>query len=228
MGEMVEFSSNGSTTLGYLGVPESERGPGVVVVQEWWGLVDHIRDVVDRFATEGFVALAPDLYHGEQTSEPDEAAKKMMALATRQAAKDMTGAVDYLAAHPAVTGDGVGAVGFCMGGGLVLWLSTLSDKVRACVPFYGVIPWSEVQPDYSSSKAAYLGHYAENDGSAPPAAVRELEGRLRDHGLEATFHIYPGTDHAFFNDDRPKVYVEEASRLAWERTIEFLRSRLGS
>lgn len=227
MGEMVEFASNGKTARGYLALPETGSGPGVVVVQEWWGLVDHIREVAERLADEGFVALAPDLYHGETTTEPDEAQKLMMHMETEQAARDMSGAVGYLLGLETTTGDGVGAVGFCMGGGLVLWLSTLHSGVKAAVPFYGVIPWDRVQPDYSRSQAAYQGHFAENDSFLPPEDVRKLEEHLRALGKEAEFFIYSDTEHAFFNDTRPEVYDEEASRLAWDRTVSFLRERLG-
>src|ERR671927_279975 len=112
--EMIEFKSNGGTTRGYLAVPESGKGPGVIVIQEWWGLVPHIKDVADRFAAEGFVALAPDLYHGRATTSPDEAGKLMMALDIEQTEKDLRGAINYLLAHESVTSNKVGTVGFCM------------------------------------------------------------------------------------------------------------------
>src|ERR671923_2793832 len=128
----VEFEANGATASGYLAEPEGE-GPGVVVLQEWWGVDDHIRDVCDRFAREGFVALAPDLYRGETTDQPDEAQQKMMAMSMEQAEKDMRGAVDYLASHEGFEGSGVGAVGFCLGGGLAVWAATANPKVAAAV-----------------------------------------------------------------------------------------------
>ncbi|MHB1987187.1 MAG: dienelactone hydrolase family protein [Acidimicrobiales bacterium] len=226
MGEMIEFPSNGTTGAGYLAVPGSGSGPGVVVIQEWWGLVDHIKEVCERFAGEGFVALAPDLYHGTKVSEPDEAAKEMMALRLEKAAKDMSGAVDAVNARS--SGSGVGVVGFCMGGGLGLLLAAeRNDVVKAVVPFYGVIPWKDAEPRYSLIKGGLLGHYAENDEGATPEAARQLEAQVKSGGnTDVTIHIYPGTDHAFFNDTRPEVYAPEASRLAWERTIEFFKSRL--
>jgi carboxymethylenebutenolidase len=228
MGEMIEFPSNGTAGQGYLAVPGSGTGPGVVVIQEWWGLVPHIQDVCDRFAAEGFVALAPDLYRGTKlsTTEPDEAGKEMMALALDRAGRDMSGAVDEVARR--CSGAGVGVVGFCMGGGLALVLACQRpDAVQACVPFYGIIPWPDAQPDYSALRAAVLGHIAEKDEYFTPAAAAELESQLRALGKEAEFHVYPGTDHAFFNDSRPEVHDAEASRLAWDRTLEFLRARLG-
>src|SRR2546423_3090065 len=118
--EMVEFQSNGGTTAGYLAVPEGGEGPGVVVIQEWWGLVPHIKNVCDRFAAAGFVALAPDLYHGRATTSPDEAGKLMMALGIAPSGKDLRGASPYLLAHPTVTSATDGKVGFCMGGALSL------------------------------------------------------------------------------------------------------------
>ncbi len=226
MGEMIEFPSNGSTGQGYLAVPENGMGPGVVVIQEWWGLVPHIKAVCDRLAAEGFVALGPDLYHGKATTEPDEAGKAAMALKFDTAAHDLSGAVDELKRRS--SSDKVGVVGFCMGGGLALVLACLRpDAVAACVPFYGVILWPDAQPDYSKLSAAVLGHYAELDGFFTPAAVGELQDQLRELGKEAQFHIYEGTDHAFFNDTRPEVYNAAAAQAAWERTIPFLRDRLG-
>jgi carboxymethylenebutenolidase len=227
MGSMIEFASNGSTDPGYLAGSEGGSGPGVVVIQEWWGLVDHIKDVCDRFAAEGFLALAPDLYHGAKTVEPDEAAKAMMALRLDQAGRDMSGAVDEVARRSG--SDSVGVVGFCMGGGLALMLaSQRPDKVRAVVPFYGVVPWQGAQPDYSKLSGAVLGHYAGKDESASPEAARALVRTLRDAGNgDVSIHIYPEADHAFFNDTRPEVYDPEGSALAWQRTIDFLRSHLG-
>lgn len=228
MGDMIGFPSNGSEGQGYLAVPGSGTGRGVVVIQEWWGLVPHIQEVCDRLATEGFVALAPDLYRGTtlSTTEPDEAGKQMMALALDRAARDMSGAVDEVARRS--SGGGVGVVGFCMGGGLALVLACQRpDVVKACVPFYGIIPWPDAQPDYSALGAAVLGHIAEKDEYFTPAAAAELESRLRALGKETTFHVYPGADHAFFNDSRPEVYDADASQLAWDRTISFLRAQLG-
>ncbi len=226
MGEMIEFPSNGSTGEGYLALPETGSGPGVIVIQEWWGLVPHIKNLCDRFAGEGFVALAPDLYHGEATTEPDEAGKKMMALQLDRAAKDMSGAVDALEARS--DEGGVGVVGFCMGGGLALVLAgQRPDAVKAVAPFYGGIPWQDTEPDYSSMTAAYMGHYAEKDGWITPEAAAEIEAKLRADGhSDVTTYVYAGTDHAFFNDTRPEVYDAAASALAWERTIGFFRSHL--
>ncbi|MGP0029099.1 MAG: dienelactone hydrolase family protein [Acidimicrobiales bacterium] len=225
MGEMIEFPSNGSSAVGYLAVPEGGLGPGVIVIQEWWGLVDHIRDVCDRFATAGFVALAPDLYHGVTTSEPDEAGKAMMALKMDQAARDMSGAVDEVLRRSSA--GQVGVIGFCMGGGLALVLATQRpDAVAAVVPCYGLIPWSDAQPDYAALDAAVLGHYAANDGFFSPEAAQALGAQLRALGKEAEIIVYPDADHAFFNDTRPEVYNAEAAGALWERTLEFFGAHL--
>ncbi len=222
MGQMIEFTSNGGTAEGYM---SGDGGPGVLVIQEWWGLVDHIKDVVDRFAAEGFVALAPDLYHGQSTTEPDGAGKLMMSMNIDQAAKDMSGAIDTLLE---VTGrDQIGVVGFCMGGGLALYVATTRpEAIAACAPFYGLIPWPDAQPDWSQLAAKVEGHYASGDEYFSPDKVEALQTQLRDLGKDAELHVYDGTDHAFFNDTRPEVYNEAAATTAWARTVDLFRSTL--
>jgi carboxymethylenebutenolidase len=228
MGEMVEFAANGGTCPGYLATPDVGAGLGLIVIQEWWGLVPHIRDVCDRFAAEGFTALAPDLYRGVTTREPDEAGKLMMAMNIGQAAKDMSGAVDFLLADDRVRGDGVGVVGFCMGGGLALKLATVRpDAVQACVPFYGLLPWDDVDVDWPALAAPVQGHYAAEDSFFTPEKARELEQMLQGMGKDVDIHIYEGVEHAFFNDTRPEVHDEHASSTAWTRVLEFLRAKLG-
>lgn len=227
---MVDFKSNGDTARGYLAVPASGSGPPVIVVQEWWGLNPQIKGVADKLAGEGFVALAPDLYRGElaQHDEMDKAGQLMTSLPMDRAARDLTGAVDFLGAHSAATGAGMGAIGFCMGGGLVLTLGTLRpDKIKAVVPFYGVVGFDD-GPDWSNLDAAVEGHYAENDDFFPASKAQGLEEGLRGLGKEATIHIYPGTGHAFANENDPLgTYDEAAARTAWDRALSFLRSKLG-
>jgi carboxymethylenebutenolidase len=223
MGEMTTFPSNGHTCDGYLA--GDGTGPGVIVIQEWWGLVPHITDVADRFAAAGFTALAPDLYHGESSGEPDGAGKLMMALNLEQAAKDLSGAVALLQQK---TGRSkVGVVGYCMGGGLALVLATQRpDAIAAAAPYYGAIPWASVQPDWSALTAKVVGEYGELDGWASPEAAHALETQLRELGKDATLHVHPGADHAFFNDARPEVYDAAASRTAFDRTVELFRETL--
>ena len=223
MGEMVKFRANGHDADGYLALPASGRGPGVVVVQEWWGLVPHIKGICDRLAGEGFVAMAPDLYHGETTTSPDEAGKKMMALQIDRAEKDLRGAVRYLAEHDAVAGPKVGTIGFCMGGALSLFAASKNPEIGACVTFYGVHP--NVTPDLANLQAPVLGIYAENDGFATPDAVRQLDAELTRHGKAHEFHTYPGVDHAFVNDTG-KNYNRDAAEDAIRRAVAFLQAHL--
>ena len=222
--ETVKFQSNGGTAEGYLSVPDAGSGAGVVVIQEWWGLVPHIKDVCDRFAREGFVALAPDLYHGETARSPDEAGKLMMALNIEETERDLRGAINFLLNDSRVAGGRVGTVGFCMGGALSLYAASKNEQVGACVVFYGIHP--KVEPDLDNLRAPVLGIFAERDQSVPPAAARELEAKLKERGKQVEVHIYPGTDHAFFNDTRPEVYDADAAADAWRRTIEFFRRHL--
>jgi carboxymethylenebutenolidase len=224
-GSMTEIPVDGGSVPAYLSLPPAGTGPGVVVIQEWWGLVPHIRNVADRLAAQGFVAVAPDLYHGKETSEPDEAGKLIMQKRLDEAAQEMSACVDALLAMPETTGDGVGVVGFCVGGGLALYLATLKPEVAAVVSFYG-FPREGLEWDLSAVKGAVLGHYATDDDFAPRDLADQIESELRDAGVDVTLHHYPGTQHAFFNDDRPEAYDAEAADRSWQRTVDFLRERL--
>jgi carboxymethylenebutenolidase len=222
----VTFEAGGGSAPGYLAVPESGGGPGVIVLQEWWGLDSHIRGYCDRFAGEGFLALAPDLYRGETTEQPDEAQQKMMAMSMDQAEKDMRGAVDYLAAHEGFQGSGVGSVGFCLGGGLSVWAATANPKVRAVVTYYYVMPHGK--PDFSKINAPVLGHFGTADDFISVDDSQALEQELKDAGVDATFEFYEGAGHAFANDhNRLGTYDEEHFKRAWDRTVSFLRENLG-
>lgn len=231
MGSMVEFPSNGDRARGYLAVPDAGSGPGVIVIQEWWGLNPQMKGVADRFAREGFVALAPDLYRGELAAhdEVDKASRLMQELPMDRAARDMSGAVDFLAGHEAVTGDGLGANGYCMGGGLVLTLATLRpDRVKAVVPYYGVLGFDDDgHPDWSALEASVLGHYGDQDDFFPIEKVRALEDGLRGLGKDVEIHVYPGRGHAFANEVNVfGTYDDEDAETAWQRTLAFLRSKL--
>jgi carboxymethylenebutenolidase len=228
MGEKVTYQSNGGPSEGYLALPASgAAGPGVIVIQEWWGLVPHITAVADRFAEAGFVALAPDLYHGTSTSEPDQAQRLLMGLAMDQAGRDIAGAADYLVERPEVAGQ-VGAVGFCAGGSLALWSATLSPRIVAAVGFYPALPWERMRPEWSgyTGKAAII-HCSEEDGTSADEGVQAAQRAIKAAGGECVLHDHPGTRHAFFNDDRPEVFDRQAAASAWARTLEFLRGRLG-
>ena len=218
--------ANGGTASGYLALPAAGSGPGVLVIQEWWGLDDHIAEVTDRLAAEGFVALAPDLFGGRVAHDADEAGQMMGELPVDQAALDLAGAVDLLLGHEAVTSSTVGAVGFCMGGGFVLLLAAQQgERVSAAVPFYGVGP--AVPSAYAGVRAAVQGHYGESDGFYPVEQARAQEQQLRDEsGADVEFFYYPA-GHAFHNDaDRLGTYDEASATQAWSRTVEFLRARV--
>ena len=219
-GKMVDFPSNGGTTQGYLATPTSGKGAGVLVIQEWWGLVPHIKRVCDRFAAEGFSALAPDMYHGKTADEPDGAGKLFMALNIAQAEKDLRGAARYLAQQSSTAK--LGAVGFCMGGQLALFAGTVNPNVGAVVDFYGVHP--NVKPDYSKLSGPVL--FAEKDGSVTPQTARDVDAAIKKAGKQSEIHIYPNVDHAFFNEDNKGAYNKAAADDAWRRTITFFRQNL--
>jgi len=229
MGETVSFASNGDNASGYLAVPESGSGPGLLVVQEWWGLVPQIKRTADRLAAQGFVALAPDLYHGDyaEHTEMDKANELMQSLPPDRAARDMAAAIDYLLAHEAVRGEQVGVIGFCMGGMLTLLIAALQgDKVGAATPFYGA-PLGDMAPDWSTLSAPVQGHFAENDDFFPPDAVKDLERQLRDLGKDVEFIVYPGTGHAFGNEENPLgTRDDDAAATAWDRATTFLKAKL--
>ncbi len=223
-GQMVNFKTNGGTTPGYVAAPKSGKGPGVIVIQEWWGLVPHIKDVCDRFAAEGFVALAPDLYHGETTTSPDDAGRLMMALEIDKAEKDLQGAVNFLKGHESVSSQKVGCVGFCMGGQLALYAATKNASVGACVDYYGIHP--NVHPDLAKLNGPVLGFFGEQDTFVTPDAAKKLAEQIKQHGKQADFTIFPGVGHAFFNDTRKDVYNQELAKKSWTRMLEFFRQNL--
>lgn len=229
MGEMVEFASNGDTANGYLAVPEGGRGPGVVVVQEWWGLDSGIKEMADRLAAGGFVAFVPDLYRGElaEHTEMDKAGALMSAMPPDRAGRDMSGAVDLLAGHEAVTSDGLGVVGFCMGGMLAFFLAAnRPDRIKAVVPFYGY-PQGDNQPDYAAIEAPIRGWMAENDDFFGPDGAKALEQRLRDMGKDATLTVEPGTGHAFMAPHNALgTHDPEAYDRIWPQVLAFLHEQL--
>jgi len=221
----VEFAANGGTATGYLAEPE-DTGPGLIVLQEWWGVDDHIRDVCNRFAAEGFLALAPDLFHGETTEQPDEAQQKMMALNMDEAEKEVRGAVRFVLEHPKCNGN-VGSVGFCLGGGLSVWAATASPEIGAVVSFYYVMPHGK--PDFSKLNAPVLGHFGTNDQFISVGEAESLEEELQQAGVEAAFEFYEGAGHAFFADhNRLGTYHEEHADTAWRKTVDFFKKHLSS
>jgi len=229
MSQTVQFASNGDTASGYLATPMSGKGPGLLVVQEWWGLVPQIKGTCDRLSNEGFVALAPDLYHGDyaEHTEMDKANELMQSLPPDRAARDMAGAIDYLLSHEAVEGHRIGVIGFCMGGMLTLMISALQgDKVAVAVPFYGA-PLGDMAPDWSNLTATVQGHFAGNDDFFPPDKIKELETELKGMGKDVEFIVYPNTGHAFANEENALgTHDEEATKTSWDRAVAFLKANL--
>ena len=221
----IEFPTSAGATPGYLAVPASERGPAAIVLQEWWGLEEHIRSVCDRLASEGISALAPDLYRGQSTTQPSEAEQKMMALSMDQVEQDMCGAVEFLSSQPGFEGVGVGALGFCLGGGLSLWAAATCANIAAAVTYYYVMPHGK--PDFANIKGPVLGHFGTADEFIPLAAAKALEAELSAAGVQVTFDYYEGAGHAFFNDtNRLGTHDPDAARRSWERTVSFLHTTL--
>ena len=227
MGMHLTYTHDGVTGEGYLALPESESGPAVIVIQEWWGLVGHIKDVVDRFAAAGFVAFAPDLYHGQAAAEPDTAKKLMMELKLDLAGTEIVNAANYLISLPETSTEHVGVVGFCMGGSLAIVSGTLSPKILATVGFYPGASWERHAPAWANYRGKHaLIHCAEGDGTSAAAGIQEALREIQGAGGVATAFDYAGTQHAFFNDDRPEVFEPVAAALSWERTLDFFFTTL--
>jgi len=223
-GEEIRFASGAEFATAYRAMPVSGRGPGVLVIQEWWGLVDHIRDVCDRLAREGFVALAPDLYRGEAADGPDAAGRLMLDLEIPRALRDLDAAVAELLNTDAVAGSVVGVVGFCMGGQLALAAGCGNRRIGAVADFYGVHP--NVNPDFSQCQASVLAVFAENDDFIPRDAVKRLAADLEAAGVPASVRSIPEAQHAFMNDSRPDVYNATAAAHGWDTLLAFFRAEL--
>lgn len=212
---------------GYLSHPEAGSGPAVLVIQEWWGLVPHIRSVVDRLAEAGFVALAVDHYKGIETTEPDEAQKLMMGLKVALAGVEIAAGAEYLLSLEVVNGSDVGSIGFCMGGGLSLLAPTVSQAITAAVAFYPAMPWPDYHPDWTKfAGKAVMIHKAEADEGHAGPVIAQYQQAIEYKGGEVIVFDYPRSDHAFFNDDRSEVFNAEYSELAWQRSVEFFNQRL--
>jgi carboxymethylenebutenolidase len=207
-----------------LAVQDKGSGPGVLVLHAWWGLNDFMRQVCERLAGEGYVALAPDLYHGKVATTIAEAEKlggQLDADAARAQA-EIAAALDRLLHLPATEGERTGVIGFSLGAYYALWLADhRPEDVAALVVFYGT------SGDlFQKMQAACQGHFAERDPFEPPEGVQQVYERLRAAGRDVTFYTYPGTGHWFFEQDRPDAYDPEAAELAWQRTVEFLQKTL--
>ena len=220
MGQRVEFPSNAHTCQGYF----AGKGPAVVVIQEYWGLVPHIQDVVERFAAEGFAAIAPDLYHGKTAKSPDEAGRMLMELDADRAEREIAGAGEWLLEQPACTSKNYGVVGFCMGGALAQYTATKEANVGAAVSFYG--GFRKIAMDWNNLRAPLLLIYGENDKGVSPEQGRQLEQQLKKMGKNVELVLYPNAGHAFFNDTRKEVHKPDAAADAWRRTVDLFRTAL--
>jgi carboxymethylenebutenolidase len=217
--ELTYYGDN-QTARGYLAMPERGAGPGVLVLHAWWGLNDTMRAVCTRLAEAGFVAFAPDLYHGKVAGTIADAETLGKALDANhlQAKAEIAGATRFLSERAGQTESGLAVIGFSLGAYYALDLAADPKHIRSVVLFYGTGP-----ADFSRSKAAYLGHFAENDPYEPQSNVDELEEALRRVGRPVTFYRYSGTGHWFFEPDRIEAYNSAAATLAWGRTLAFLK-----
>lgn len=224
MGQRIEFPSNQHTCQGYFAAPKSGKGAAVVVIQEWWGLVPHIEDLVERFAKEGFAAVAPDLYHGKTTKSPDEAGKMLMELDADRAEREIAGAGDWLLKQPASSSKTYGVIGFCMGGALAQYVGTQEAKAGATVSFYG--GFRKLPLEWKNLRGPILLIYGGSDTSVPAEQGRQLEQQLKSLGKKVQVVVYPGASHAFFNDTRKEVYKADAAADAWKKTLELFRANV--
>ena len=224
----VQFASDGFMIRAFLGRPSTAKEPlpAIIIIQEWWGLNDHIKDIAQRFAREGYVALAPDLYSRlgyKVTKDPNEAAKLMESLSSQAALRDLNAATNYLKQQSFIDGTRIGVVGFCMGGTFSLMMATHNSDVKAAVSFYGKVPPVET---FRYQLCPVLYHYGAKDGWVTRQEVERLQQGLKQYTKPGSAYTYPEANHAFFNDTRPEVYRADDAKLAWERTLQFFATHL--
>ncbi|MCP9446613.1 MAG: dienelactone hydrolase family protein [Nitrospira sp.] len=226
---MVQYPSGNVTMKAFVAAPTTkERRPAIIVIQEWWGLTDHIKDIARRYAAERYVAIAPDLYSRlgyALTTDPGEAGKLMNSLKQEDGLKDLNATVAYLKSVPEVDGARIGVTGFCMGGSYALMLPCVNPDVKAAVPFYGQVPNPDTPLQNLSAPVLYF--YGEDDGWITKADVQRLAAALKKYNKSGEIKTYPGAPHAFFRDNDPSVYRPEAAKDAWARTKAFFKQHLG-
>ncbi|MCP9471585.1 MAG: dienelactone hydrolase family protein [Nitrospira sp.] len=226
---MVQYPSGNVTVKAFVAAPTAkERRPAIIVIQEWWGLTDHIKDIARRYAAEGYVAIAPDLYSRlghALTTDPGEAGKLMNSLKQEDGLKDLNATVTYLKSVPEVDGARIGVTGFCMGGSYALMLPCVNPDVKAAAPFYGQVPNPDTPLQNLSAPVLYF--YGEDDGWITKADVQRLAAALKKYNKSGEIKTYPGAPHAFFRDNDPSVYRPEAAKDAWARTKAFFKRHLG-
>lgn len=222
-GEIVEFATVDGPATGYLATPDSPNGKALIVVQEWWGLVDEIKATADRYASAGYYALVPDLYRGETTDQPDEAQQRLMALNVDQAEKDVVGAVDFVAERSGAKQ--VGSTGYCIGGALCLYAAAANPKVAATSSFYYVFPHGK--PDWSKIEGPVLMHFGTDDDFIPTSDAEALVAEVEAAGVDVKAEYYEGAGHAFCNAaNRLGTYNEGYAELAFSRNLEFFEKNL--
>jgi len=225
---MVQYPSEGVTVLAYLvGAKGNAKRPAIIVVQEWWGLNDHMKDIATRYAKEGYIAIVPGLYsrlENKVTTSPDEAGKLMGMLKQEDGLKDLQATIAYLKTVPEVDAARIGVTGFCMGGSYALMLPCVNSSIKAAAPFYGQVP----NPDTPLQKLAcpVLYIYGEDDGWITKADVQRLANALKKYDKAGEIKTYPGAPHAFFNDTRKDVYKQAEAKDAWARTLAFFKKHL--
>jgi len=227
---LVKYPSDKVTIQAYVAAPQAkERRPAIIVIQEWWGLTEHIKDVARRYAAEGYVAIAPDLYSRlgyALTTDPGEAGKLMNTLQQEDGLKDLNATVAYLKSVPEVDATRIGVTGFCMGGSYALMLPCVNKDIKAAVPFYGQVPNPDAPLQQLSAPVLYL--YGEDDGWITKADVQRLAAGFKKYNKSGEIKTYSGASHAFFRDTDNAVYRPEAAKDAWVRAIAFFKQHLRS
>ena len=219
--ETIQFPSGSETITGYLALPAGAgRHPAMVVIQEWWGLNDWVKEQARKLADQGYVALAPDLYRGQVAADPGMAHELMRGMPQDRALRDLEAAFAYLAGRKDVEANKIGSVGWCMGGGLSLQLAVHEPKLAACVVNYGAPPTDPA--DISKIHAPILGNYGALDRGIPPGNVEAFEKAAKAAGKSIDAKIYDGAGHAFENPNNKDGYRPEAAADAWNRTVAFL------
>jgi carboxymethylenebutenolidase len=224
-GTTVQFASTPDKGQGYLAVPATKgKHPAIIVIQEYWGVNDWIRDQADRFARQGYVALAPDLYRGKSTADASEAHELMRGLPEDRAMADLEGAFNYLAQRSDVDASRIGVIGWCMGGGYALQLAIAEPRIAAAVINYGHLV---TDPNtIASIKSPILGNFGEADRGIPPDDVRAFDAALKKAGKVSDIKIYPGAGHQFMNPNSKGAYVKSAARDSWARIDSFFQRTL--
>jgi carboxymethylenebutenolidase len=223
--EMVSYKSGSETVSGYLALPEGGgKHPAVVVIHEWWGLNDWVKEEAQKFAGEGYVALAVDLYRGKATTSPDEAHELMRGLPDDRGMRDLEAAFAYLASRPDVKADKIGSVGWCMGGGWSLKFAENEPKLAACIVNYGSLPSESAT--IAKIKAPVLGNFGGEDRGIPADSVRAFESAMKADGKTVDIKIYDRAGHAFENPNNKQGYRADAAADAWARMTAFFKKTL--